>query len=276
MFDNAPSNIPVEPEGAGPMPKPPLGSPPPRPQPPAPRPSGAMKGGITAPKSSEPEDMLAPVESTQGQQTEELPSHMQDAPSSGKKFKVLIIVLAAIVGVLILVVAGIFFYRQFVAVPESESDTVMEGVGLETERTAPTSPTVPGGSVTPPSSEGETSPPVVPETPPPNIPEPSPVEGASAIDTDDDGIADEDEIANGTDPRTADTDGDGLDDGNEEDVGSDPLIADTDGDGLTDGDEVSVWLSNPVLADTDGDGFMDGEEVRNGYNPNGEGRLPNG
>lgn len=48
---------------------------------------------------------------------------------------------------------------------------------------------------------------------------------------------------------------------------------DTDQDGLTDLDENLIWKTNPNKADTDGDGYKDGEEVKNGYNPNGAGKL---
>ncbi len=71
----------------------------------------------------------------------------------------------------------------------------------------------------------------------------------------------------------ADTDGDGLTDAEEQTLGTDPLKTDTDADQLSDWDEVRVYRTNPLNADTDGDGYLDGEEVRNGYNPNGPGRL---
>lgn len=70
-----------------------------------------------------------------------------------------------------------------------------------------------------------------------------------------------------------DTDGDGLDDSAEKKIGTDMLKWDTDGDGLSDGDEVLTWHTNPLKADTDGDGYPDGAEIKNGYNPNGPGKL---
>jgi hypothetical protein len=48
---------------------------------------------------------------------------------------------------------------------------------------------------------------------------------------------------------------------------------DTDKDGLSDDDEIKIFKTDPLKADTDGDGFNDGDEVRNGYNPNGPGKL---
>ncbi|MDD5110040.1 MAG: hypothetical protein PHI63_02390 [Patescibacteria group bacterium] len=50
---------------------------------------------------------------------------------------------------------------------------------------------------------------------------------------------------------------------------------DTDGDGLSDFQEHNVYGTNWLKADTDGDGFLDGVEVKNGFDPNGPGRLPN-
>lgn len=74
--------------------------------------------------------------------------------------------------------------------------------------------------------------------------------------------------------ESADADGDGLTDTEEVNLGTNPNNPDTDGDGLTDGEEVNVYKTNPLNPDTDGDGYSDGEEVKNGYNPNGEGKLP--
>lgn len=70
-----------------------------------------------------------------------------------------------------------------------------------------------------------------------------------------------------------DTDADGLTDEEEKEKRTDPLSWDTDGDLLSDGDEVNTWGTNPLVADTDGDTYKDGEEIRNGYNPKGPGKL---
>ena len=84
----------------------------------------------------------------------------------------------------------------------------------------------------------------------------------SEVDTDDDGLTNAQEQANGTDPTTADTDGDGLSDGDEvTDHNTDPTAADTDGDGLTDAEEVNEYDTNPRRADTDQDGLTDGDAV---------------
>ena len=47
---------------------------------------------------------------------------------------------------------------------------------------------------------------------------------------------------------------------------------DTDNDGLTD-DQEELYGTDINNSDTDGDGYIDGDEVKNGYNPNGEGKL---
>ncbi len=79
--------------------------------------------------------------------------------------------------------------------------------------------------------------------------------------------------ANAPGPIIIDSDGDGLTDADERSLGTDPTKTDTDGDELSDWDEVRVYRTNPLNADTDGDTYLDGEEVRNGYDPNGPGRL---
>lgn len=88
-------------------------------------------------------------------------------------------------------------------------------------------------------------------------------------DTDGDGITDDDEIVNGTDPEKADTDGDGLDDLAEQDGGTDPLLSDTDGDTLADGDEAGAG-TDALVADSDDDGYLDGWEVSAGSDPTDE------
>lgn len=70
-----------------------------------------------------------------------------------------------------------------------------------------------------------------------------------------------------------DTDGDGLTDEEEAKYGTDPKKADTDGDSLTDYEEIMIWKTDPLNPDTDGDGFSDGVEVKNGFNPLGAGKL---
>lgn len=72
---------------------------------------------------------------------------------------------------------------------------------------------------------------------------------------------------------TVDTDNDGLTDTEEATAGTSAQVADTDADSLSDYEEITLWKTNPLNPDTDGDGFSDGQEVKNGYNPNGAGKL---
>ncbi len=70
-----------------------------------------------------------------------------------------------------------------------------------------------------------------------------------------------------------DTDGDGLTDEEEAKLGTSPDNVDTDGDGLSDREEINVYKTDPLNPDTDNDGYSDGVEVKGGYNPKGEGKL---
>ncbi len=70
-----------------------------------------------------------------------------------------------------------------------------------------------------------------------------------------------------------DSDLDGLTDEEEKVLGTDPQKTDSDNDELSDREEVKIYQTNPLNNDTDGDGFMDGVEVKNGYDPKGTGKL---
>ena len=68
-----------------------------------------------------------------------------------------------------------------------------------------------------------------------------------ALDQDNDGISDKEEIALGTNINNADSDGDGLTDGEEVSLGTNPLNKDSDGDGYSDYDELNAD-TDPTLA----------------------------
>jgi hypothetical protein len=70
-----------------------------------------------------------------------------------------------------------------------------------------------------------------------------------------------------------DTDQDGLSDEEERLLGTSPNSSDTDADGLFDREEARVYGTDPLNKDTDGDSFTDGAEVQAGYNPKGSGKL---
>jgi gliding motility-associated-like protein len=105
------------------------------------------------------------------------------------------------------------------------------------------------------------------------------------VDCDFDGLINQGEINNGTNPQNPDTDGDGVNDGKEIDdqtsptnpcsfiLSSQTLVAnanwnalDCDSDGLTNQEEQTLG-TNPTNSDTDGDGVIDGTEVLNVTNP---------
>lgn len=86
-------------------------------------------------------------------------------------------------------------------------------------------------------------------------------------DSDSGGVADGDEVAQGTDPLDAsddafDSDGDGLADARESALGTDPALPDTDGDRLLDGEEVDVYGTDPLRGNTDSDGLSDWAEAK--------------
>jgi hypothetical protein len=100
--------------------------------------------------------------------------------------------------------------------------------------------------------------------------------GVIRVDSDGDGLADEDELNIGTDPLLVDTDADGLGDGVEVKQGLDPLTMnavnncnptfDTDTDRLNDCEE-RVLGTDGCISDTDGDGLPDVVELLGGTNP---------
>jgi hypothetical protein len=160
--------------------------------------------------------------------------------------------------------------------------------------------TVPSGTAVEIAPAPERAP--VPEAPAEEI---SPE--STALDTDGDSVADDDEVAlYGTDPSVWDTDEDGLSDGDEVlTTGTDPFLWDTDGNGVADGDgeaartdpldpasvpegtaETTLGASSedsdadrladaneaavgtdPSTPDSDGDGYYDGDEVNLGTDP---------
>lgn len=269
MFDEAPKNLPFEPTPSSDASKP---TPPPAPLPvsePPKRPFMKAQGGILMGQKKEPEDILSDVEPLPASQEAEAIESFDDAPKGGKGFRMVVIVLSVLAAVLILAVGGVFLFRRFMPSSENTIEPPVSDVTTPTTPVDSITPSVPTSPITSPS-ESE-APPAVPETPPATIPQPQPV---GQVDTDGDGLSDAVETELKTDPRSPDTDGDGLVDGKEQSFKADPLVADTDGDGLTDGDEVQLWTTDPSMINTDGDAYPDGVEVKNGYNPNGDGRLP--
>jgi LPXTG-site transpeptidase (sortase) family protein len=100
------------------------------------------------------------------------------------------------------------------------------------------------------------------------------------VDTDKDGISDGKEISSGDNPNgmgKMDSDYDGMPNQWERRMGLNPYNDqdarfDNDSDGLANYEEYKHG-TDPYNPDTDQDGYKDGEEIKNGYNPNGEGKL---
>ena len=99
----------------------------------------------------------------------------------------------------------------------------------------------------------------------------------AATDSDGDGITNANEVAMGTDPKSADSDGDGQNDGSEQNSGSDPsdsesTYADADADGMSDSYETANGFnpndSSDAAKDADGDGITNANEVAMGTDPN--------
>lgn len=98
----------------------------------------------------------------------------------------------------------------------------------------------------------------------------------SLLDTDGDGISDDNETYWRTNPLRKDSDNDGHSDRTELINGYNPNgkgELDSDGDGLSDYAEVTIYHTNRYSRDTDRDGYADGVEIAHGYNPNGKGKL---
>ncbi len=85
-------------------------------------------------------------------------------------------------------------------------------------------------------------------------------------DSDGDGLSDEEERANGSNPFSADSDEDGVPDDIELQYGTNPNEADSDGDRVPDAEEIENGL-NPNVADSDGDGLSDYNEFEAGTDP---------
>lgn len=162
---------------------------------------------------------------------------------SGLWFKVAVIAIIAVIIILIGYLAYSRFFNQNKT--GDQNNIIASSTPVGQSPSAPVVPldTAPTSSLVEEPSLPTTTPPIVTTTPIIVIP---------AIDSDNDGLTDEEEKNYNTSPN----------------------LSDTDSDGLNDYEEVKIYLTNPLKPDTDGDGYLDGAEVKSGYNPNGPGRLP--
>jgi hypothetical protein len=171
-----------------------------------------------------------------------------EAPKDNKLHKIVIPVIAVIV-VIGLIGGGVWAYYKFIGkidIPflnNNDSEIIVEEM-IEEEKETEKIPQESEEII----EEEEIIPlPEKPEIIEVEIPEPI----ASPVDTDKDGLTDQEEIQLGTNINSVDSDRDGL----------------------FDREEVKVYKTNPLEQDTDGDTYLDGAEVRGGYNPNGPGKL---
>lgn len=72
---------------------------------------------------------------------------------------------------------------------------------------------------------------------------------------------------------TVDSDKDGVNEENEKKYGTSDKSRDTDGDSLSDYEEIFYLFSDPKKFDSDNDSYPDGLEVVNGYNPSGPKKI---
>jgi hypothetical protein len=176
--------------------------------------------------------------------------------------------------VAVLVLGGAAYAAYSYLVPKTKTPTSFnDGVG--NEQGSPTSP----AAVTPSTTPAPTTPtaPTTEVTPPPAVLNTAPgaATGTSVLPIPPEAATSTPTTSSATSSAATslDSDGDGLTDVQEAVLGTNPNNSDTDGDGLTDYQEVCIYGTNPLKADTDGDSYLDGAEVKNGYNPNGPGKL---
>jgi hypothetical protein len=116
----------------------------------------------------------------------------------------------------------------------------------------------------------EPTPTVTPTATPTSTPIPA------MVDSDRDGLTDDDETTRGTFLNDKDSDDDGFEDGVEVGIGTDPLDPNDPAD-KTDADDDGVPDSldpDPTKKDTDGDGVLDMWEIATGFDPNDNTSVP--
>lgn len=185
----------------------------------------------------------------------------ESAPEK-KKQDMLFKVIIAVIGVVVLGLAGYLIYTKFFNAPAEEPAASVPAATKPAGTTQTTvTPTAQTGSFVEVGSEEATTMPTTGAENPVTV-------GTTASATTTQTVATTTAAA-----AQVDSDNDGLTDAEERVAGTNINIIDTDNDGLSDYEEVKIYKTNPLSADTDGDGYLDGAEVKSGYNPNGAGKL---
>lgn len=186
---------------------------------------------------------------------------------TGKSFKFLIIGLLTLVVILV----GGFYLYQSVLLPKltpqtlsEENPTLSENNPLENNTSQTATESLNETTVTPP--------PVVNETASTGLTAES---TTSTVSTSAGAITTMTAATDTAPMAVLDTDKDGLTDDEELRLSTNYNAQDTDKDGLNDYEEYKTWQTDPLNADTDGDTYSDGQEIKAGYNPNGQGKLKN-
>lgn len=176
----------------------------------------------------------------------EIVEEIAEKKGLGKTFKIVLIVIIAA----IIISGGYLVYSQFFkSSSTTEQNLNVKATTTKTVKTTtPTAPVEEAPAVTTPTSTPEIPIVLATSTATTTVP----VVVLPPTDSDADGLTDEEERLAGTNIN----------------------IIDTDNDALSDYEEIKIYQTNPLNADTDGDGFLDGAEVKNGYNPNGPGKMP--
>ncbi|MFA5886753.1 MAG: hypothetical protein WC863_03155 [Patescibacteria group bacterium] len=196
--------------------------------------------------------------------SEELSSVVYD----NKWFKIVLGVLIAAV----LLLGGYLVYRNFFSASVTNPDITPEAVAPKTDNSSEVkkTPEENGSFVAPTGGSNETTSNSqageIPSIPGVNTPAVKP------LGTDTLGATSSEVIPPVN--SSVDSDNDGLVDVEERLAGTNINVIDTDGDTLSDYEEVKIYQTNPLSADSDGDSYLDGAEVKNGYNPNGPGKMP--
>lgn len=253
MFDN---QTPTPRPAGTPAPQPPVAPRPAAPQPMGPRP---MTPAPAPRPMGEPEDIFAGIGNSQAPRT---PQSLIPTEKTGKGKKILLVILIVVI-IILLGVGAVLAYFNFIAQPQVQPDDNLNIINNTNDTLPPPEDYI---------NENMN----VNDNLNLNLNTNENLNLNENLNVNDNLNLNENLNANlNTNVNTGlDSDNDGLTDEQEINLGTDPQNSDTDGDGLLDKEEIDVYNTNPLNPDTDGDTYNDGEEIRNGYNPNGPGLLP--